>query len=594
MGVIDEIKEKLDVVDIIGDYVALQKTGHTFKALCPFHSEKTPSFMVTPEKQSWHCFGCGAGGDIFSFVMKKEGVDFSRALEMLAEKAGVTLLKKQKLDDEYAHLLYEVNEAAASYYHKILIDSPAARNAREYLQKRGISRETIENFQLGMSLSSRDALQRHFSGRWKDELVQSGLVVRRNDKTYDLFQGRLLFPIKNKRGKVLGFGGRVIDDREPKYINSPQTVLFNKSRLLYGIDRSMTAIKESNKVVVVEGYMDVLTAHQYGMQDVVASMGTSLTEEQLITLKGLTKTILFALDSDIAGDKATIRGLDLSRRFLERKDMEKKSMLQSKTSLDVDIRIINLPKGKDPDELIRTNPQEWQKAVEQALPIMDYYFNIVTSNLDLTDFKDKAIAKQQLLPVITELGDEIQRELYIKRLSQLIGVDEKKIAGEAARIQPTATEKVRKVSVKQSSGDPLEEYCLCLLLTYPYLRDKCSELLPEHFNRTENRQIYLIWQEYAEGLRDRIDTHLLDHLDSLMTRKLPPSPDQGRELELADCMRRLRESKLKRSQEELSEMFDGGSLEVTVAERKIAAVDDALKEVYHRMDSNAGVRRSNG
>ena len=547
----------MDIVDVVSGYATLQKSGRNFKALCPFHTEKTPSFFVFPERGTWHCFGsCGTGGDIFSFVMKKEGVDFGAALRLLAERAGVTLVTKQKESavDKEAERLYLINEVAAQYYHHLLLNAKAAEIARRHLTERGISKETIDSFQLGFSPDSWDALCQHLEGRGykRDELVSAGLVIAKEDGGFrDLFRNRLMIPIRNEAGRVVGFGARALDGTTPKYLNSPQTASFNKSGLLYGIDRAKGAIREQGLAIIVEGYMDVLAAHQYGMANVVASMGTSLTQKQVGLIKRLTRNLTLALDADAAGDQATLRGLEVARQAFSERIAAMPDWLGGTSKLQGNLKVILLPRGKDPDEVIRERPEDWRRLIDEASPLMDYFFKAVTSRLDLSNEGGKSAAVAQLLPLISEIADSVERELYLKRLSQLVGVDEKTLAGKAARLRPTERERAKRavsLPTTQAPSHPLEEYCLALLLQRPGLRDRGVALSPDYFEGTENRELFLAWRNThdAEILRQSLDVSLHKHLDTLMTRVLPLASERELETALADCTRRLGEQRLRR------------------------------------------------
>ena len=561
MSAIDEVKQRLDIVDVVSDYVTLQKSGHNFKALCPFHTEKTPSFFVFPERGTWHCFGsCGTGGDIFSFMMKQESIDFGAALRILAERAGVTLVAKQKerAIDKEVERLYSINEAAAQYYHHLLLNARAAETARRHLSERGISKETIDSFELGFSPDSWDALCQHLEGRgYKgDELVNAGLVIAKEGGGFrDMFRNRLMIPIRNDGGKVVGFGARALDGTTPKYLNSSQTAIFDKSGLLYGIDRAKGAIREHGLAIIVEGYMDVLAAHQYGMTNVVAPMGTSLTQKQVGIIKRLTRNLALALDADAAGDQATLRGLEVARQaFSERVDRREKRWLEGDSKMEGKVKVILLPRGKDPDEVIRECPEEWRRLIDKASPLMDYFFKAVTSTLDLSHEDGKSAAAAQLLPRISEIADSVERELYLRRLSQLVGVDEKTLAGKAARLKPTARERAKKavsLPTTQASSHPLEEYCLALLLQHPGLRERGMALPTDYFEGTENRELFLAWQNTTdadgfERIRQGLDVSLQEHLDALMSRVIPPASEREMETALADCTRRLGEQHLRR------------------------------------------------
>ncbi len=341
MGVIDEVKQRTDIVEVIGQYVPLTKAGRTFKALCPLHGEKHPSFFVYPEQQSWHCFGaCNTGGDVFSFIMKKEGIDFGEALRRLAEKAGVTISSRfeQEAGGEEKQRLYQVNEAVAQYFHNLLLNSPAGEKTRGYVARRGFTLKTIADFQLGFSLDSWEALKQYLveRGYTEKELLTAGLVIETEaGGTHDRFRNRLMFPIHDSRGRTIGFGARVLDDSLPKYLNSPQTPIFDKSSSLYGINLATPAIRQQDMAVIVEGYMDVITAHQNGFNNVVASMGTAVTENQVSAVKKLTRNIALAFDADVAGEEAMLRGVGYEN------------------VLDAEVKVIVLPQGKDPDDIIK-------------------------------------------------------------------------------------------------------------------------------------------------------------------------------------------------------------------------------------------------
>ena len=298
MDTVDEIKQRLDIVEVLSSYVPdLKKSGRNFKAVCPFHSEKTPSFFVFPERQSWHCFGaCGTGGDMFAFVMRKEGVDFKEALNILAERAGVTVVQRKPDESKSeADRLKEINEAAAEVFHRLLFNSTGGQRTREYLIRRGVSEKTMRQFQIGYSQDSWDSLRQELMkrGYHENELASAGLLVEKEKEgTYDRFRNRLMFPIRDMAGRVVGFGARALDDSLPKYLNSPQTLVFDKSSSLYGIDFARPAIRKENLAVVVEGYMDVIVAHQHGFTNVVASLGTALTEKHVGIVKKLTNRLV--------------------------------------------------------------------------------------------------------------------------------------------------------------------------------------------------------------------------------------------------------------------------------------------------------------
>jgi DNA primase len=407
MSVIDEVKQKLDIVEVVSQYTTLKKAGRNLSALCPFHTEKNPSFYVYPEQQSWHCFGaCNTGGDVFSFIMRKENIDFGEALRMLADRVGVTIPTKfepETAKDE-KELLFKVNEAAALYFHNLLLNSPEAQKAREYLDRRGFSTETMSLFQLGFAANSWEALKQYLLEKEysEDEILEAGLVIAADDgKTHDRFRNKLMIPIKDNRGRTTGFGARVLDDSLPKYVNSPQTPVFDKSGTLYAINLAAQSIRQQELAVIVEGYMDVITAHQNGFENVVASMGTAVTEKQVNTLKRLTRNLVLALDADTAGEEAMLRCVDYEN------------------TLDAEVKVAVLPEGKDPDDVIRGDPATWKNLLGDAIPVMDYSINLVSAGLDLTRAGDQSIFVDKIGPNLNKMKDPIRKAHYIQRLARL-------------------------------------------------------------------------------------------------------------------------------------------------------------------------------
>lgn len=558
MSVITEVKQRLDMVELVSEYVTLQKAGRNFKGLCPFHSEKHASFFVFPEQQSWHCFGaCGTGGDIFSFIMKKEGVDFGQALRLLAQRGGITLSPREapsKAEDEKKEKLFQINEAAVEYYHHLLASTKAGEAARSYLARRKVMPETIKEFRLGYSPDTWETIKHYLLGKGytEKELVEAGLIIEKEaGGSYDRFRNKLMFPICDTRGQVTGFGARVLDDSLPKYINSPQTPIFDKSSILYGIDKAKSAIRKKNLVIIVEGYMDVLTAHQHGWQNVVGSMGTSLTEKQVEGIKRLTSNITLALDADLAGEEATLRG----RAILAYSNAE--------------ANVILLPAGKDPDEVIREDPARWQKLVEQAMPILDFAFQSVIGKVDINKAKDKSLALEKLLPLIHEIKDPDQEFHYVERLASALKIPRWNVEAASQRLKtarkkpqlskPTEQSRLARQFVSSSS----EEYCLALLLQYPELRPlaKDQELSPEHFESTENREVFVKWQHSSDisDLESKLDTGLLEHLYYLVKKIFPPAiqeSEQTRHSDLGNCILRLKEELSRKSETEKEAMLE--------------------------------------
>ncbi len=549
MSVIDEVKQKLDIVEVIGQYAKLTKSGRTFRALCPFHSEKNPSFFVYPERQSWHCFGaCNTGGDVFSFIMKKENIDFGEALRLLAQRVGVTIPSRSEPDKkrDEKERLYLANEAAARYFHNLLLNSPAGEKARKYLTSRGLSPKAISDFQLGFSLNSWEALKQYLLGKGytQDEMLEAGLIVTAEDgKTHDRFRDKLMFPIIDSRGRTTGFGARVLDDSLPKYVNSPQTPTFDKSSSLYGINLAAPAIRQRNLAVIVEGYMDVITAHQNGFTNVVASMGTAVTEKQVNALKRLNRNVslVLALDADAAGEEAMLRCVDYEN------------------SLNTEVKVLVLPKGRDPDDVIKEDAKNWQHLLDKALPVVDYTFGMVSSKLDLNTAGGKSQAVDELLPIIAAIKDTIRQDHYLTRLAKLTEVSYNKLETTLERY--LATQKIKK-PVKESAArslqpvlsSPLEEYCLALLLQHPELKNRSEGPTPEYFENSENREVFLAWQSCSDlsELKGNLDAALWEHLDTLVNKHIPADRIEQR---YADIVLRLKEKCLRDSEAKRAEIL---------------------------------------
>ena len=542
MSVVDEVKQRLDIVDVVGQYVQLQKAGRNYKALCPFHAERTPSFFVSPERQSWHCFGaCGTGGDILSFVMKKENLEFGEALRLLAERAGVTLAERRPEEEAERNRLREANEAAASFYHRALLSSEAGQTAKHYLEERGQDLKTIQDFQLGYSPSGWDSLCQHLRERgYRDEeLVAAGLAVEGERGLRDLFHQRIMFPITDMRGRVVGFGGRSLpiegqEETQPKYLNTPQTAGFDKGSLLYALDKAKEEIRRQGLAVIVEGYTDAIAAHQHGFPNVVASMGTALTERQVRLLKRFSRDVVLALDADTAGQEATLRAV-------EYQDI-----------LGRDIRVVILPEGRDPDEVIRSDPENWPALLASAQPLLDYKFEAVSSALDLSQPRQRSQAVEELLPLLTAIGDRIVQAHYLQRLARLAQVREsdlhqmllrqgrKRGRGREAAAPAEAMAAVRPLR------DAREEYLLALLLRYPELQADGLALSPDLLWYSENRQLLQAWQRSPdlEEMRQAVAAELQEHLQRIAAMNVPPFDQQGAKDALYDCLRRLEQRDL--------------------------------------------------
>jgi DNA primase len=467
-GLTAEIKSKLPVVDVVGETVALKRAGSAYKGLCPFHAEKTPSFVVTPDRESWHCFGCGEGGDIFTFLMRRDGLDFREALSRLAEKAGVELSERTAKEDRRKRRLREALEAAIAWYREVLLQARQAERARAYLEERGLSAETLERFSIGYAPNTWEAMTRRLIGRGfsNDELVGAGLASSSNrGGVIDKFRGRIIIPIRDPSGRAVGLGGRILPGSDgPKYLNSPAGPLFDKSRTLFGIDLAKAAIRREKLAVIVEGYTDVMAAHQAGFGNVVASLGTALTAGQVELATRYADAVALAYDVDLAGEAATQRGL-----------LEELGPDQSVSK----VRVVRIPAGKDPDELIRTDPDSWRRAVAEAKPVIEYFIDRTAADVGLDGVAGKRELTGRVLALLKRVGDPIERNLYLQRLGQLVGVEDRVLA-EALQREPIRRPTARPAPRADATAPrpplpPLETEALILLLRYPGLARELPE-----------------------------------------------------------------------------------------------------------------------
>lgn len=472
---VEDIKARIDIVDFINETVPLRQAGTNWKGKCPFHNEKTPSFMVSRDRGSWHCFGCSKGGDIFSFVQEQEGIDFPEALRILAKRAGVQLREYNKEEQTQRTKVLDVIRWVSRYYQEVLHKASEAEPARAYLKQRAVNAESIENFGVGYAPSGWDttfqALKK--KGFTDDDIFQAGLTIRKDRGAgyYDRFRNRIMFPIQDVHGTVVGFSGRIldvlVDPKGPvpaKYINSPQTVVYDKGRVLYGLDKAKQAIKQENRAVIVEGQMDCLMSHQAGVHNVVASSGTALTADQVQLIKRFSSNVVLAFDQDAAGAQAALRGVDQA--------------LMAK----MDVRIVRLSTGKDPDELIRHDLPAWQAAITSAQPLMEYYLQEATTGRDLMRVDDKKAIVKYLLPIIGKLGDAVEQSHYLQQLADMVHVDVAALRQSlAAPLKPVAVPGSTPAPKKtEATEQPIDRYravserLMALLLREPKLYNQLS------------------------------------------------------------------------------------------------------------------------
>ena len=596
MSVVDDVRDRLDIVDLVSSHVRLQKAGRNFKAACPFHTEKTPSFIVSPERQSWRCFGaCATGGDVFSFVMRMEGLDFKEALSQLAQRAGVTM-DRQSQEGRY-DALYAVNQVALRFFQDVL-QSPQGQRAREYLEERQVSPEAASQFGLGLSPPSWNGLRSHLAGHEVDleHALEAG-VLRRNDdgSVRDFFRGRLMYPIHDRRGRVAGFGARALDDSNPKYINTASTPIFDKRSILYGLHLAAGAIRDKGSGIVVEGYMDVIAAHQHGHSNVVASMGTALTEQQVAQLRPLASEFVLALDPDTAGQEATLRSLEASWRIFEgaRLDSRRRQVGPLYQRQPQKVSIAELPDGRDPDSLVREAPEEWERLTGDATPAEDFYIRSKVAAFDLSSADGRSQALQALAPVITS-SDGISQHHYLRKVARALGVSDEALRASLGALRPRTPRRQQgppqqtpEVSASALADDPehsLEDYTLSLLLDRQELKERIAGFSPDNFHKIEDRELFTQWLSSStmDELAAALDESLQSHLSRLTRKSRVPTDRRESEAALSQCMQRLEERHLRRLQESLLASDDGDGPPAKEIEAQVAEVNSQLKAVFDR------------
>lgn len=499
--ILQDIKDRLDIAEVLGSYIQIKKAGVNFKAPCPFHNEKSPSLVISPSKQIWHCFGCNEGGDVFGFVMKYENVEFREALKILADRAGVSLPEYRPGEKQQAgeqEQLLKINDFAARYYHEIFLKDKRADEARAYIRKRGLTPETVAQWKIGFAPNEFHSLEDALFKKQVQvsELIKAGVSVKsEKGQVYDRFRGRITFPIFNVTGEVVGFTARVLPgaEEQAKYINSPETTIYNKSKVLFGFNFAKSAIRKLDEVIIVEGQMDCIAAHQAGFTNVVASSGTALTSLQLTQLGRFTKNFKFCFDGDAAGQAATRRSASqyIGKEFL--------------------IKIITLPDGaKDPDELIRKDPKAFERAVAAAPLFLDFYIAKIFENFDHSVEQQKQL-QADILPMVGLLSDPLEKDHYIKVLADKFGTIPSVIV-EALHRQPADRFKGGEVPAPaQIQHKPvvsgIEKQVLGGLLVFPSLLKQVRELgSPTDFSEGDARE--LATQIFA-GNTDFVSNNLL-------------------------------------------------------------------------------------
>ncbi|MFC1996747.1 DNA primase [Chloroflexota bacterium] len=589
MTAIDEIKARLDIVDIVSENVQLRRSGKNFTGFCPFHANtRTPAFVVFQETGTWRCFGeCNDGGDIFKYVMKKEGWDFPEALKELAQRAGVELIQQspeQQAQYEEYDRLRELMEEGVTFYRHNLRNTSAGGVALKYLYKRGLSDETIESFGIGYAPKSWDITTDFFKskGYTEQELIDAGMVSQRDSGgIYDRFRHRVTIPIRDERGRMSAFGARILDPEDiPKYLNSPQTDIFDKGRILFGLDKARRAIRTQDQVVIVEGYMGVLAPHQHHFTNVVATMGTALTENHLRLIKRFTRKIVLAMDSDAAGMKATLRGLEVARQTLDREaevQFDARGLMRQEARLQADIRVTTLPPGLDPDDVIMRDPEEWEGLIAAAKPIVVHVMETLAANRDLEDPKTKTEIAGQVMPLIADIPSSIERDAFRQQLARLLRVDERSLVAPrtSRRSRPRrygrSAARRRSAEIPQTahaglSGYRRETHVLGVLVRSPELIYHIDRGLKEYgldpfsaldFQHTDHQMIFRqIHQSLQQGESEPLN-YVLNHLpeemmntaDQILSQTEEIDPQNERVLE--DILRTLVLTRLRNVNQQL-------------------------------------------
>jgi DNA primase len=551
-NILEDILDKVDIVEIISSYIPLKRAGRNFKALCPFHHEKTPSFIVSPDRQIFHCFGCSESGNAFKFLMRYERMEFLEAAEVLAKKAGVILPSSQKQDGRSLSLstqLYKVNELASQFYQNYL-ESNAGLKAKNYLFRRSLSEETINTLQLGLASDKWDNLLNYLRSKNINLTLQekAGLIISKDTGGYyDRFRNRIIFPIIDVRSRVLGFGARVLDEALPKYINSPETPTYTKGKNLYGLNLAKDSIIEKDSVVVVEGYLDFAIPYQGGLKNIVASLGTALTPEQVRILKRYTHNAVMIYDADTAGEVATIRSLDL---FIEE---------------DMDVKVVSLTKGTDPDSFVRKNGIDALKEkVEAAQGLFDFKLKILRSRYDARQIQGKVKIAQGILETLSRVKNSVLKSEYLKKLSQELDIKEEALLEELKKIKPSLdqTSLQETLPKKEFQISPTEKLLIKLMLQEKDIIGQIkNNLEPADFQNEKTARIVSIMFDLLEQGRKIEPSLLMSHLkDDDISQVICESvfmPDnytlQHKERVVDDCIQRIKKEKLKLTRQRLHE-----------------------------------------
>lgn len=582
---IEEIKNSNDIVDVISQYVNLKRSGRNFFGLCPFHKEKSPSFSVSPDKQIFHCFGCGAGGNVIHFISKIENADFKEAIGILANRAGIELPTLNNYEDNKTALLkskvYEINQIAAEFYHQNLY-KPTSKIGQEYIKKRKLDNRTLKSFLIGYS-GNFDELYRILKqkGFTEEEILASSLVNKTDDGKYiDRFRKRVMFPIQDTRNKVIAFGGRVTDDSKPKYINSPENIVYSKGRHLFGLNVAKRG--ELKNIIIVEGYMDAISLYQRGITNVVASLGTALTEAQGRLLRRYSERVTIGYDSDGAGQAATLRGLEILQ------------------NIGCDVRILQISGAKDPDEyVIKYGPERFLKCVEQAISLVEFKVKMLKQSLNLDNINDKIKFLNQVAKILSNVTNSIERELYVEKIANEYNVSKEAIYGEVNKLiytkntgEKTLEKPIVKKEIKKekqeidSSTTKRENLIIYLLINYPQESyKKIKTVISENDMKLEENQKILkkMYEEIEKGninidiLNYFEEQNIIDHISGIMSYDFEIS-DLNKCIE--DVVNTYEKDKLINRRQEILDIIKNGQ---GFSEEELNDLEDELSNIVIKL-----------
>lgn len=597
---VQQIKDRLDIVEVVQGYLKLQKTGANYRALCPFHSEKKPSFFVSPVRQIWRCFGCSEGGDIFRFIMKIEGVEFGDALRMLARRAGVELKSYRPELKTQRQRLYEICELSCCFFEKQLEGSLAGKKVKDYLLKRGLNEKSLKKWRLGYAPDRWQGLSDFLVGKGyqREEIVKAGLAVEseKSKTPYDRFRGRIIFPIFDLNSQIVGFGGRVFNrmsnNEVAKYINIPNTLIYDKSRILYGLNLAKMAVRKKDTCILTEGYLDVILTHQAGFSNTIATSGTALTWQQLKILKRYTSNLLTAFDMDVAGDLATKKGIDLAQRQ------------------DFEVKVISMPKGADPADIVAKSVDSWKKLAAQAKEIISFYFESAVSKFDKSTSQGKKQISKILLPKIKQIPNKILQAHWIQKLSRALIVPEEAIVEELKKILKRERTGEREISEAETGAslivqkertreEILEERILSLILKFPQnVKVLREDFLPAFSPRmkvilTSLRKGEVDDEQKLEKILKRLEKEggrIKEILDNCSLRaEIEEAPEPQEEVQL--CLKELEGMVVRKSLDEISQKIQAA--EEKKDEKKIRNLMQEFNQVTKKLNDESKTQKKN-